>query len=238
IKVADNDPPVIQSIVPETIGTGESLELEFVVDDNIGISEVVLEYTLPGMEGSVMVLEGSGNSFRSVISIPSDRIGDLMYVLEASDGSGNAASLSGSVTIVDVIPPEIDPIFDLSVLVGESFKVDAIARDNIGIVSYAWSGVSIPSTNGTLSGSISAPGRYTVTVTVHDAEGNSNSTSFTIAVSDVPGNDLNGTEENEPFPILAIIIPVAILLLVLVVVAIIFIRRSRSRNQEDMKAEE
>ncbi|MDG6226255.1 MAG: Ig domain-containing protein, partial [Candidatus Thermoplasmatota archaeon] len=154
------------------------------------------------------------------------------------DGSGNAASLSGSVTIVDVIPPEIDPISDISLRVREHFRIYAVATDNIGISNYNWSGVSIVSTNNTLSGMISSPRSYSVTVTAYDAAGNSNSTVFKIMVSDVPGNGDNGTVDTEPFPILAIIIPLAILLVLIVVGVVLFIRRSRSRNQEDMKAEE
>jgi len=89
ITVFDNDPPWFGEIQdPERAYRGTLLELSADIYDNIGLTNVELQYRFDEDEMITIPLEGGGPTFSTVLRLPSsDDIDDLYFRYRASDGS-------------------------------------------------------------------------------------------------------------------------------------------------------
>jgi PKD repeat protein/ABC-type transport system substrate-binding protein len=93
-----------------------------------------------------------------------------------------------TVTVLDVTPPTADAGDDQTVNIGTTVTFDGSGDDNVGVVSYDWSFVD--GTLQTLTGTaptytFDTMGVYTVTLTVEDAAGNSDSDTMVVTVTDL-----------------------------------------------------
>ncbi len=122
-------------------------------------------------------------------------LGNNQVTLTASDASGNTASNSATITVLDTISPIAsgqDIIVQLSggSVIVTTTQVEVNSTDNCGIVSHA------------LSQSVfTAPGIYTVDYSVEDASGNVGTTEIEITVENPDGiTEINPTIKIYPNP--------------------------------------
>ena len=119
-------------------------------------------------------------------------VGTTRVTLTAADAEGNNASTSFDVTVEDGTAPTISGTFSpLTLATGPdgsvslpSYTAQAVTSDNIGVTSV---------TQSPAAGTALSAGTTTVTLTAHDAEGNTASTSFDLTVSDNTVPTIGGT---------------------------------------------
>ena len=149
--------------------------------DNLNITEYVWNFTY----GNIMqYLFGPETEFTF------DDAGRYGITLNVSDEAGNRALDSLMVTVRDITTPVADPGADQwTVNIGEIAIFDAgDSTDNVGVVNYTWS-FHYNGTNHHLYGaevtfSFFVAQTVNVTLTVRDAEGNLNTSAFSIHVAD------------------------------------------------------
>ena len=130
INVSDSTrPEIVSSIVPEFVINGESHIFSVVIQDNIGVYNVTMEYGIDELTSS---MKGQ-QDFE--IFIPIDATGEFFFRFIGEDESGNI--VTGPIRKVDIVD-ETDPeIIDLDymdeVAQGEEFSLIVEVNDNIGI---------------------------------------------------------------------------------------------------------
>jgi len=142
--------------------------------------------------------------------------GTYTVTLNVTDIAGYWDVDAVEITVIDVTKPIADAGLNQTVNVGEAVDFDAGgSSDNVGVVSYEWDfGDGSTATGVTTSHTYEESGEYTVTLTVKDAGGNTDTDVATITV-----------RAPEGFPIWAI--GVIVVAAIGVVVALIFLRRAR-----------
>ena len=161
--------------------------------DNVG----VVNYTWTFVDGSPRTLYGVGPGY--VFSDP----GTYVVTLTVLDLDLNAASDVVTITVRDATSPLADAGLDQIVNEDSLVTFDGSAStDNVGIANYTWTFVDGGAV--TLFGSapthtFAQPGTYVVTLTVRDAQGNSDTDTMTITVGDITAPLANaGPDQNVP----------------------------------------
>ena len=139
-------PPIIGTDSTPLIGsTGDIFTFSINVTDNIGVSEVYLEYWYGGGPHKNKVMSGSG-PYTYTTTIPSESIESLHYIFSAVDISGNRnVSTKSKVIVIDDDSPVIrTDNSSISATTGDSFYFSIEVTDNIGVkevyVEY-WVGI-------------------------------------------------------------------------------------------------
>ncbi|MBN1539473.1 MAG: hypothetical protein JW939_04955 [Candidatus Thermoplasmatota archaeon] len=184
VEVLDNDAPEILEHIPEDhCETGSSLPISVEASDNIGISTVFIEYWFGDGDHQDMVLEVDGDGYSGLLEVPVDPLGALFYFIKVLDATGNQNSTSTyEILVIDTIPPRLEVIEDITAYVGDEIEITLDADDNIGIVSYIWTGSPVDDSGASLSGTMEEAGVFSIQVEIKDRGGNSNQTSFTLTV--------------------------------------------------------
>ena len=136
IPIIDNDPPVLSSdLTNDPAFTGETHRFGLIVDDNIGLSEVQLNYRIDDGDFSVEDMSYEGTSTFSVdLDIPNSGA-FLEYFYFASDLEGNnvTGELS-SISIQDLEYPVVSEyLTENSAQCGSEFYLKARIIDNIAV---------------------------------------------------------------------------------------------------------
>ncbi len=110
--------------------------------------------------------------------------GDYTATLTVWDDSGNTATATRAITVLDTQAPVARGGGDRTVDEGQSLFFDASASsDNVGVTSYRWDfGDNSSSSIAAVSHVYTRPGRYSASLTVMDAAGNSATSTFTVTV--------------------------------------------------------
>ncbi|MGA1872213.1 MAG: hypothetical protein ACMUHY_00950 [Thermoplasmatota archaeon] len=184
ISVIDNDIPVFGSHSLEANSTtGDRYEVSIEVIDNIGIADVALEFWFGDGGRQTVPMSGTGPTYMASIDIPEYSLEDLNIVISVHDTSGLTNTTDTIVVrITDDIDPTIEDVEDLIVYVGEEIGITVIASDNIGIATYLWEGSPVEVSGSTLEMVPTEEGRYEITVSVFDEQGNSARMDLTITV--------------------------------------------------------
>ncbi len=123
--------------------------------------------------------------------------GNYTGTLSVWDNAGNVAQTTFWVAVLDITPPSIIGISDAIVFEPTDGLLDASScRDNVGISSIGWS-VTFHNWSGGPDGhyllegptptySFDRLGSYTITLTLEDAAGNTNSTDISVVYDDTP----------------------------------------------------
>lgn len=169
IVVADNEAPVI------------SAPANITVNNDAGICGAVVTYTAPvgtdNCTGATTALTsgiGSGGTFP---------VGTTTETYTVTDGSGNTASASFTVTVNDIEAPVIAPVSNITVS-NDPGMCSAVVTYTAPVGTDNCSGATTTLTSGIGSGGTFPLGTTTETYTVTDGAGNSSSTSFTVTVTD------------------------------------------------------
>ncbi|MGA1793399.1 MAG: PKD domain-containing protein [Thermoplasmatota archaeon] len=138
IETVDNDPPGLSKDLTTRIGTtGEEIVFSALPKDNIGVSEVVLEYSAygGGKTNVTMRKESSSGLYNHSVRAPSSREGEYEYSFWITDTSGNVyVSPPQFVHIFDNDPPYM--IYDESddvAKTGEMFTFGTTFSDNVAV---------------------------------------------------------------------------------------------------------
>ncbi|MGA1820341.1 MAG: hypothetical protein ACMUHU_04955, partial [Thermoplasmatota archaeon] len=137
VTVEDDDAPVFGSDqTPATGTTGDPFTFRTGVTDNIGVSSVTVEYWFGSGSHTNTSMSGSG-TYTLPITIPSDSVLTLHYVLHTSDQAGNWGTTSRKdVIIVDNDRPVIGPdTTSTTGTTGDPFTFRTGVTDNIGVSS-------------------------------------------------------------------------------------------------------
>ncbi len=126
----------------------------------------------------------TGETFNYVFATP----GEYTVTLTVTDGEDNWDSDAISVTVLDVTPPIAEAPSGKNIKVGQTVDFDGRASsDNVGIVKYEWEYTiaDVPFTHdgANVTQQFDSKGNYTITLTVWDEAGNSDSTSFWVDVT-------------------------------------------------------
>jgi hypothetical protein len=135
--ITDDDIPVVlPDQIPPQVTTGEPLTVKATVLDNVGVRSVdlVISYGSLRSERVGMALD-DGSRYVALVQVPSGGSGELTFLIEAFDSSGNSNSSAASTsTIIDNDPPRVLSIRTMSsVNAGGILDVYIEARDNIGL---------------------------------------------------------------------------------------------------------
>ncbi len=137
LNVTDADPPVFDRIdTPPTIGNGRTLNVSAVISDNINVTTVWLMYRF-GTEGTQRRLDlvaREGKVWSTEISVSLDQTMNLYYQLSARDKENNIGrSADLIVTVVDDLPPTVEPALPDEVTTGDRSWLNCTATDNRGV---------------------------------------------------------------------------------------------------------
>lgn|GEM_PF-2963154 len=153
--------------------------------DNLAVDNYTWSFTF---NGSAVVLYGVGPDFN--FTLP----GNFTVTLTVADAAGNTGTDTMSVNVTAIVPPAdsaapaADAGPDQSVIEGTIVIFSGSAStDNVGITNYTWS-FTFGSSAVLLYGAnpafnFTAPGNYTVTLTVRDGAGNTDADTMLVTVT-------------------------------------------------------
>ncbi|MEW6095213.1 MAG: PKD domain-containing protein, partial [bacterium] len=190
VVVGDSEKPVISGLANRAGETGDTVFVPVTVTDNKLVATVTLHYSQDGNSYSTSTVAGASNWSGTLTFVANNNsVSKIEYWVEASDNDGNTSEISKwYITITD----DENPVAVFGFTPNAPKQKDNItfnpsgSTDNIGIVSYEWDfGDGLGSSTDKIAVySYSAIGTYTVTLTIKDAAGNSNSVSQDVMVGD------------------------------------------------------
>jgi PKD repeat protein len=197
-KPEDDIPPIADAGSDAEVTLGEPVVFDASgSSDNVGIEKIDWDF------GDGITASGSKvqHEYKST--------GKFTVTLTVSDAAGNTDEDTLEVTIAeappvqDKIPPNAEAGLDITTIIGETVVFDASqSSDNVGITSYNWEFGDDNSESGvTVSHTYIEVGNYTVTLTVIDEAGNSDSDTLTVSVTQpVVTPTIDGTVEAGEYP--------------------------------------
>ena len=173
-------PPCEVTIAPipdVTVTIGNSISLQASATGECG----TITYTMSGAPSGVTIDRNNG----SITGTPTET-GEFTVTVTATDTEGNTDDELFRVMVPPPCEVTIAPIPDVTVTIGNSISLQASATGECGPITYtmsgAPSGVTIDRNNGSITGTPTETGEFTVTVTATDTEENTDDESFTITV--------------------------------------------------------
>ena len=203
--------PADGSALPST-----SVTVSGTASDDVAVAKVELS-----TDGTTWILAAGTAPWSGTLTLAE---GPNTIFARATDTSGNTATVSIAVT-VDTVKPTANAGGAQTVGVGETVSFDASASsDDVAIVSYEWAfGDGTTGTGETTTHIYTDPGTYTVTLTVSDAAGNTDTDSLIVTV------------EAEPFQISPTVVTFAVIGVVAAVAAVAALLLWRRRAGGKMK---
>ena len=190
VTVTDNDPPSIDSITGNTVGTtGETTTIDVTFSDNIGVTTATLYYKTASASSwsSKSILGGSAG-----IDIPLDSVESWYYYVTVDDAAGNGPvgdpSTDGSVyyiiTVSDNDLPEItdvtatpssqepDGYVNITATVTDNINVNIVKVDITGPAGFTPVNVTMSEGSYYYNENYSDIGLYNYTIWAEDDTGN------------------------------------------------------------------
>jgi len=177
IVILDTTPPIANAGTDKKVNENTLVIFDASAStDNIGI--VSYEWNFG---------DGTPNAPGELTSHKYSDPGVYNVTLTTKDAAGNSATDTITVTVKDITSPTADAGGDKTVNDGSAVNFDGIAsKDNVGITSYTWNfGDGTTGTGAKVSHTYPDPGNYTVTLTVKDAAGNSDTDTIKVEVKDI-----------------------------------------------------
>jgi len=205
-NTTDTTAPTVSIISPSVSGSyataNATVSLAGSASDNVGVTSVTWS-NAQGGSGSA-----TGTSSWSIANIALV-LGSNAITVTAHDAAGNTrnAPLTVTYSLVDAIAPTVSITSPTSSgtysTASASVALAGSASDNLGVTSVTWSnaqGGASGSATGTSSWSIPsialALGANAITVTAHDAAGNTRNANLTVTYSPSGGTSLSGSVDS------------------------------------------
>ena len=174
-RIVDLVSPVFQAVsaVPAAVEAGQTINISASVTDNVAVSEVRM--TLRGPTGNLLLDQTLAvSSGLYWINVVPNALGNLTFLLTATDGAGNVATYSGNVSVADTEPPVALAGPDVTVWTGSTVTFNGSgSHDNFAIANFTWSfmynGTPVLLYGATAEFTFTATGRFNVSLTVVDA---------------------------------------------------------------------
>ncbi len=192
ITVEDQTPPTaVVEGDKTTVTIGETISFDgSSSSDNFNVTS----YSWDFGDGNTDTGETATHSYSSA--------GNYTVILTVTDAAGNSDTDTINITVEeeaqDTEPPVADAGADKTVNVGENFTLDASASsDNMELENYTWTIKGEEYQGEQLTYNFSSKGNYTVTLTVEDGAGNTDTDTVNITVEkqqDTDGGDETGGE--------------------------------------------
>ena len=189
----DIEPPKITHITGDTsTTTGDPTNIVVTATDNIDSTsaKIFIDENTVGIE----LTEGLDDTFTHTYTAPADSVASHAYYVTVYDDADNSAtSETYTITVTDDDAPTADAGPNQTVLVDDVVEFDGFAStDNIGIIGYSWDYdvsdvIQADATDITTSHIYDTTGTYTVTLTVTDIAGNTDSDTLTVNVIEEAG---------------------------------------------------
>ncbi len=200
VDVVDNTSPIARA--GEDISTSSNEEITFNgshSSDNVEIESYVWNIDGKDYHGKVI-----SHSFSEV--------GTHTVELTVSDSANNTDSDTVLVSVEDNIRPDISVNITGDAVAGKEITFDASkSSDNVGIESYDWDfGDGMIGSNAVITHSYDEPGKYDVTLTVTDENGNTANFETTLNIEKEDSEESGGTPG---FTLMILIISIALLVL-------------------------
>ena len=191
-QVMDDDKPTIIEDISAMSGTTGD-EYVFMVEptDNIEVGGISVEYWFGNGGRENTTLQRENEVYTLMINLPYDGIETMHYIFRVWDTMGNFNySMTKNVSIFDNDAPVSISQGDLSADQNEAITFDGgNSVDNVGIINYSWRFLNdeteITLYEETSTHIFTKVGIYSVTLTVMDMGGNSNSSDFNVTVQDI-----------------------------------------------------
>ncbi len=193
VTVLDTQVPVLDAGEDVVVDMGVNFALSpTTCHDNVGVIDYL--WTLVG--------EGDEWTYTTrAVLVNLEVPGVYEATLNVTDGAGNHATDTLTVTVRDTEPPIAQPGEDIQVVQHSLFTINGLgSTDNVAVVNWTWT-ISGPGDDKVLYGptheiSFTDAGNFTVLLTVFDDRGNNASASFVVTVVDteppvaVAGDDI------------------------------------------------
>jgi len=203
----DPDPPTITDVTGNTNGTtGEAVTIVANITDVSGVAEANVHYTgVNETETTIPMAKANSSDFwRADIPLAIDNAETITYHIEAIDFGQNIASDPNTgtynITVEDNDAPTAEAGPNQTIPAGKTTNLDGSeSTDNIGIVNYSWdfdsnNGIQEDATGMTASHLYAVKGTYTITLTVTDETGNSNTDTLEVHVTENPASSTGSSE--------------------------------------------
>ncbi|MGA1820686.1 MAG: SBBP repeat-containing protein, partial [Thermoplasmatota archaeon] len=187
IEVLDAEAPEIVAVVPEKIGSHETLVVNASAStDNVGI--VTFEWLLILPDNTRIT--GSDATFEYFMD---GVLGDLVVHLKIFDAEGNSDSEMYDIESLDLLPPVVVAPEDTTSYEGSLLKFrDANSWDNVGIKMRQWTisfgDLEVVKVGRSMSYLFEEEGIYNITLTLTDANNNTASEYFLVTIEPLPLN--------------------------------------------------
>ncbi len=201
----------------------------------VNVSDVRVEYRFDSGTMNNISMDEEEGVWCHVIDVPENAV-EIEYRIRAVDtvGGSNYTSLR-ILDVIDIIPPVADAGDDVEIYAGETVVFNGSGSyDNVSVVRYSWR-TEVGGENVELLGvgptfEFTAPGEYTVALTIEDAYGNNDTDSMTVTVHPVEEEtEEPEAEEKTSWLWWLLIIPIA------VVIAFVGYRRREEEKIRDKK---
>ncbi|MDD4307947.1 MAG: PKD domain-containing protein [Thermoplasmata archaeon] len=179
VTVRDITEPIARAGPDQTVNEDANVNFNGSAStDNIGI----VNYTWSLVDGTQVYLWGVSPVY--IFSTP----GIYLIALTVIDAAGNSDTDTLTVTVNDITLPTANAGPDQTVIQGATVTFDGSASaDNVGVVNYTWTftdGTPVTLWGTGPSHQFNTIGVFTVTLTVRDAAGNSDTDTMTVTVTD------------------------------------------------------
>lgn len=181
VTVRDTSPPVADAGRDRTVDEGHVVVLDGTgSSDNVGITDWIWTFTDGDVQRTV-------HGF--LLEWTFDDPGVYQVQLTVQDAMGNYDLAMVAVTVLDITAPEAARLPGLSVRQGEAVTLDGTAStDNVAVASHAWTyeedGTMVTLEGPRVEHTFALAGEFTVHLTVQDAAGNTDTSSFLVVVRD------------------------------------------------------
>jgi hypothetical protein len=140
VQVVDDDPPQLIPDMPTHVTTGDDASIRCTAFDNVGLSNVTVDYQFNGSKPAMVNLTVSGQIRFTTIQVPPNATSPLSVLFTATDLSGNMVTVGPLIVRVDDNDPPTmvgnwtEPSID-AWRKGANVMLEAAFEDNIGVVT-------------------------------------------------------------------------------------------------------
>jgi parallel beta-helix repeat protein len=130
--ILDNDAPIIEDLTTGNPETGNNFKIKCLVSENHFIQNVTLESWFDKNDHDLSQMNLDSEIWSLELETP-ENAEILYYTIISRDLTENSVKIENSLTVLDVIPPELFDLTEGLPTTGDYFEIEAQAEDNINV---------------------------------------------------------------------------------------------------------